>query len=102
MDAYPPEYIAHNFPLVVLSGLSALPEDEQEQPNSRGPLIRAQSPLVKSERKDELLQDFLKATGDDQDWSGKGSRLANPVIGYRFKVVGRVCLVISVLCAEES
>jgi hypothetical protein len=89
MEAYPPQYTAHPFPLVVLSGF-ALESDESTTP-SAGPLITSNLPLVTSARKDELLQDFLKHEGNDEDWSGKHMRGQNVIVGYKFKTVGRVC-----------
>lgn len=88
MDAYPPEYTSHNFPLVVLSGL----QDDADAANApTGHVIKTESPLVLGAKRDQLLQDFLKAAGNDSDWSGKDLRAQNPLVGFRFKVVGRVC-----------
>ncbi|KAF2667716.1 hypothetical protein BT63DRAFT_441300 [Microthyrium microscopicum] len=89
MEAYPPEYTAHNYPFVVLSGLTPTPEDQAVSPDGKGPLIRAQLPLVTNERKDELLQDFLKAEGSDNDWSGRSLKVQHSIVGFRFKSVGR-------------
>lgn len=91
MDAYPPQYTAHPFPLVVLSGLAAETKNITVSP-STGPLITANLPLVTSARKDELLQDFIKLEGNDEDWSGKHMRAQNPIVGFKFKIVGRVSI----------
>jgi hypothetical protein len=88
MEAYPPQYTAHPYPLIILSGLAA--DTEESATPSTGPLITSNIPLVASPRKDELLQDFKKYEGSDEDWSGKHMRMLNPIVGYKFGIVGRV------------
>jgi len=90
MDAYPPQYIAHNLPLIALSGLTSSDDDPSLSQGSNGPVVKAQSPTVKDERGKELLHDFELATGDDHNWSGSGTRESPPVFKYKFSLVGRV------------
>jgi solute carrier family 25 protein 38 len=83
MDAYPADYVAHNYPLVLLSGLCEPTDDSRAD----GPLVASQQPLVTDERKDLLLQGFLSLQGNA---SAPVSKAKNGSIGYRFRVVGRV------------
>jgi hypothetical protein len=85
MDAYPPDYVAHNYPLVLLSGLREPTEDSG--PRINGPVVEGHRPLVTDERKDLLLQGFLSLQGNAP---APVSRSKNGPIGYRFRVVGRV------------
>ena len=87
MDAYPPDYVAHNYPLVLLSGLREPTEDSG--PRINGPVVESHQPLVTDERKHLLLQGFLSLQGNP---SAPVSRPKNGSIGYRFRVVGRVRL----------
>jgi solute carrier family 25 protein 38 len=94
MEAYPLDYTAHNLPLVVLSGLCPTPEGADDLITSRGPLVKAQLPLVQSERREQILQEFLSAEGSDQQWSSRLSRTKTgqtQLVGYKFRAVGRVC-----------
>ena len=93
MEAYPLDYTAHNLPLVVLSGLCPAPEETDDLVSSRGPLVKAQLPLVQSERREQILQEFLSAEGSDEQWSNRPTRARNgqtQLVGYKFRAVGRV------------
>ena len=93
MDAYPSEYIVHDLPLVVLSGLG------QPEPDSRpgddllldgGYPVVSDLPPVTGERADQLLQDFHSHDGKDAAWNaraGKGNGVAS---GFAIRAVGRV------------
>jgi hypothetical protein len=87
MDAYPPDYVAHNYPLVLLSGLREPKEDTGTRTD--GPVVESHQPLVTDERKDLLLQGFLSLQGNI---SAPVSRSKNGSVGYRFRIVGRVRL----------
>jgi hypothetical protein len=93
MEAYPLHYTAHNLPLILLSGLCPTPEGAGDLDTPRGPLVKAQLPLVQSERREQILQEFLSAEGSDQQWSSRSTRSRNgqtPLVGYKFRAVGRV------------
>jgi hypothetical protein len=87
MDVYPPEYTTHEFPLVLLSGLTDAPDALP----SRGPAIECNIPLVQSDSASFLLRDFLALQGNTKEWSARASKGSNGLIGYKFKLAGRVC-----------
>jgi trafficking protein particle complex subunit 11 len=91
MDAYPQDYVAHNYPLILLSGLRPPTEDPEVRTIvADGPLVECHLPLVTDERKELLLQEFLSLQASIFEWAAPASRSKNGLIGYRFKVVGRV------------
>ena len=96
MDAYPPDYVAHNLPLVVLSGFSTTEEPEAVQPvhhvlpGRATTTITSEIPPVARERAQQLLQTFLSvADGSALPWNGRGLSGRNNV-GFRIRTVGRV------------
>jgi trafficking protein particle complex subunit 11 len=96
MDAYPQDYVAHNYPLILLSGLRLPTEDPPPRTGLvDGPLVVGHLPLVTDERKDLLLQGFLSLQGSVSGRAAPASRSKNGSIGYRFKVAGRVCFLAS-------
>ena len=94
MEAYPPEYVAHNLPLIVLSGLTGAEEhggrDELRDIFGTAAVINSDSPLVAVELSQQLLQDFMSADGSGQAWSAEASRGKVGLMGFKFKVIGRV------------
>ena len=95
MDAYPPDYVDHNLPLVVLSGLGANAHQEH-YPRSHdllqenGFTISSHLPVVGGERADQVLEDFLAADGRHWSCNSRAARSNSGLIGFRFKAVGRV------------
>lgn len=94
MEAYPPGFIAHNLPLVVLSGLSTPQElggkDELRDIFGTGTVISSDLPLVDNELGQQLRQDFLNADGGALAWNGEALKSRNNAVGFKFKVIGRV------------
>ncbi|KAF2274519.1 uncharacterized protein EI97DRAFT_435057 [Westerdykella ornata] len=95
MDAYPPDYVAHNLPLIVLSGLetaderNAPPPVQHVLPGRATTTISSELPPVTGERAQQLLQQFLDADGSHAPWNGRNlDRRAN-LIGFRVRAVGR-------------
>jgi hypothetical protein len=86
MDAYPAEYTNHELPLILLSGLT----DAPAPPRSSGPIIECSLPVVQSDSAKLLLQDFLALQGNDSEGDSRPSRSKNGLIGYKFKLAGRV------------
>ena len=94
MEAYPTEYVEHNLPLVILSGLgerqdndmsaSVLPRQES------GTKFQCTTPECSGERAQYLLQQLLSLDGTDLPWNA--SALPGPlaVLRYRMKAIGRV------------
>lgn len=85
MDAYPPDFIALNRPLVLLSGLEAASTDSPHCPllQDSGALIDSDFPSLHGALADNLRASFLECDGD----SGS-SRSADA--GFKFRSVARV------------
>jgi solute carrier family 25 protein 38 len=99
MDAYPPAYVEHNLPLVVLSGLvrnaelQPPPPVQQLLPGRAITTVSSDAPLVTGQRAEQLLQEFLAADGTNAPWSPRSaSAAAKGSHGFRLRVVGRVRL----------
>jgi len=94
MEAYPPEYIDRNLPLIVLSGLTGAQEhagkDELRDVFGTGAVVNSDSPLVQAELSQQLLQDFLSVDGSAQAWNAEAGRSKFNLMGFKFKVIGRV------------
>ncbi|KAI9840691.1 MAG: hypothetical protein M1837_001367 [Sclerophora amabilis] len=98
MDAYPKEYLAHNLPLIALSGLSSdessLSSDaaESDYPliGETGPRVHGETAPIATPTAKELLQCFLEADARNAPWNGRneGTKLA-PFLRFRLKSVGR-------------
>jgi trafficking protein particle complex subunit 11 len=94
MEAYPPEYVVHNLPLIVLSGLVNPQEhggrDELRDIFGTAAVVNSDSPLAATELGQQLLQEFMSADGSGQAWSAEAGRGKANLMGFKFKVVGRV------------
>lgn len=95
MDAYPPDYIAHNLPLVVLSGLGDESRLESNPSAHRllqvnGTPIDSEIPTVTGERAEQLLQEFLKTDASDAPWNSRPAKSRGNLTGFRVRAVGRV------------
>jgi solute carrier family 25 protein 38 len=96
MDAYPPEYIAHNLPLIVLSGLGsspdleAIPPVQDVLPGRHSTPISSELPPVTGQRADQLLQEFLSTDARDAAWNNTTDARKGVVRGLRIRPVGRV------------
>jgi hypothetical protein len=96
MDAYPPAYVVHNLPFVVLSGLVA--DAERNPPPPVGHVlagralthISSDAPLVTGQRAEQLLDEFLAADGTKAPWSPRAVPRKGTAHGFRLRVVGRV------------
>ncbi|GME25466.1 hypothetical protein GTA08_BOTSDO03296 [Neofusicoccum parvum] len=94
MDVYPPQYVEHNLPFVVLSGLGETPsEDSNYQPHpllrERGIEIDSAVPVVTGQRVDQLRQEFLSADARDAPWNNLRTKARGDHVGFRLKAVGR-------------
>lgn len=92
MDAYPPEYVQHNVPFVVLSGLGAKAELDPSQPvqdvlpGRAATNVTSDAPLVADERAHQLLEEFLSYDATNVQSNGNAGNLT----GFRIRAVGRV------------
>jgi solute carrier family 25 protein 38 len=93
-ESYPPEYVAHNVPFVVLSGLREGEESDIAQVPERygeGALrIHCDFPPVKKQRAESLVWAFRSFERKDDQWDTKPVVEGSNVMGLKFKVVGRV------------
>ena len=98
MEAYPKDYVEHNLPLIVLSGLpsqSDVPKDAPEQWRNSllegGFRIRTDAAPLTGSVAEVLLKAFLAAGSSDAPWNSR-TTLAKTENGRGFciKSVGRV------------
>ena len=96
MDAYPAEYVQHNLPFIVLSGLGTTQELDAPRPvhnvlpGRAVTSIASDVPPVTGKHTEALLQDFLSADGTDAPWNGRASSRQGLAHGFRIRAVGRV------------
>jgi len=84
MDGYPPAYIAHNLPLLIVSGLGSVQETSASKSGTR---ITSEIPPVDTEDAERLLRHFKRSDASDLSWNGREHIGRNK---FRVKVVGRV------------
>ncbi|KAF2428611.1 hypothetical protein EJ08DRAFT_662401 [Tothia fuscella] len=93
-DDYPPNYITHNLPLIVLSGLS-VPGPLTTESNlpelwgNNGVRITSEIPEIQGERADQLLQEFYRCQKTDEQWNGKPVQGRSGLLGFKFRAVAR-------------
>lgn len=85
MDGYPPAYVAHNIPLLVVSGLGRS-DDEPELAGS-GIQITSEIPPVGSKDAEALRRHFQDSDAGDLAWNGREHSGRNK---FRVKIIGRV------------
>lgn len=96
MDAYPTDYVFHNLPLVLLSGIEAqhdlqpLAPVQHVLPGKRCTTVNSDIPLLTTDRGKQLLQEFLNVDGSDAPWNGRPESRKGSLIGFRFRTAGRV------------
>lgn len=94
MDAYPLDYVEHNLPLILLSGLastdSQLPASIASVSLNNGITIGSEIPSLTGERAELLSQEFLSVDGSDAPWNGTPKRSKGGPIGFKLRAVGRV------------
>lgn len=97
MEAYPEDYVEHNLPLILLSGLGAEPEaSEETSERSRrlllegGFRIKTDTPPLTSSTAENLLRAFLSADSSEASWNNRASSTTDGDGRFRIKRVGRV------------
>lgn len=100
MDAYPPDYVDHNLPLILLSGLgsdsesdsqnSSALEDAKYPLSSHGHQIFSDFPLVTDPPAEKLLNALLSEDASRTPWNSRYEGATTGSIGFRVKRVGRV------------
>lgn len=108
MEAYPPAYLQHNLPFIVLSGLGsqdelgAPPSVHNALPGRAAVRTSSEIPPVTGERAEQLLHDFLAADGSTAPWNARGSNRKDLAHGFRIRAVGRVCMSPVTCCWREA
>jgi hypothetical protein len=96
MEAFPADFVVHNLPFVVLSGLATSQELEPPPavqdvlPGRAVTTLSSELPAVTGDRADELLQEFLSADGTNAPWNGRSFSRRGLTHGFRIRSVGRV------------
>ncbi|KAL2000850.1 hypothetical protein VTN02DRAFT_2564 [Thermoascus thermophilus] len=96
MDAYPEDYVTHNLPFILLSGLDADVEDETELSRVQYPLIHEKGTKISSDFPplsgpvaEELRRILLEEDASDAPWNSRNDFERSGRIGLRLKSVGR-------------
>lgn len=102
MEAYPPDYIDHNLPLILLSGLGSdpqpdaqdkvIPDGGTEYPPLRdgGVEIFSDFPLLTDSTAERVLNALLSEDATGRPWNSKSDGARAGAVGYKVKRVGRV------------
>lgn len=98
MDAYPEDYVVHNLPFILLSGLEAEPPDDAESSGPEYPLLLEKGPRIYSDfpplsgpTAEELRRNLLKEDASGMSWDNRESTSTRySGIGYKIKSIGRV------------
>ena len=97
MDAYPEDYVAHNLPLILLSGLGSEPESSVEFESSKYPLLQENGiqifsdfPFLTSSVADELKKVLLDGDASTAPWNSTNIGGGQGGIGFRIRQAGRV------------
>jgi trafficking protein particle complex subunit 11 len=93
MDAYAPAYVAHNVPLLVVSGLGSAPRSKSKAPEG-ATRITSEIPPVESEDAQALLRHFKDSDAGELAWNAREYSGRNK---FRVKTVGRVVSTDSVI-----
>lgn len=94
MEAYPEEYVAHNLPLLVLSGLPQAhhvkASSELSSAAGSGVRLASEIPPLSGSRAEQLLETLLRADGASLPWSDHGLAERGGLIGFKISAIGRV------------
>lgn len=96
MDAYPQDYVTHNLPLVLLSGLESESKDEPESIDypllrEKGVKIDSDFPPVSGSTAEELRRVLLDEDASQVAWNAREDTNARLFgVGYKVKSIGRV------------
>lgn len=89
MDGYATAYIAHNLPLLVVSGLGADPSPTNARLKEGGVLITSDIAPLESEDANYILNYFKENDAEDLSWNAYEHSEKNK---FRVKVIGRVAI----------
>ena len=86
MDGYPPKLVAHNLPLLVVSGLDPRCSPTKLRPKE-GIEIKSEIPPVESDDAQVLLRHFTESDARNLAWNGREHTGRDK---FMVKVIGRV------------
>lgn len=98
MDAYPEDYVAHNLPFVLLSGLEASSDDDLQCVRADYPLLRERGvkiysdfPPLTGSVAEELRRVLLEENAFRAPWdTSEDAHASSSRIEYKIRSVGRV------------
>jgi len=94
MEAYPEDYVSHNWPLIALSGLTGPSSPQVEKTfdlkQGHGPKISSALPPLREEQAAPLRDEFLNADGASLPWRTEGLPGRPELMGFKFRFTGRV------------
>lgn len=93
MEAFPPEYVEHNLPSILLSGLGEQPDqngDAKFVAQSSGTPLNIISESCRGERAELLRDQLLELDGSQRAWNASSLPGPTGVLRYRMKPIGRV------------
>ncbi|RAR08533.1 Gryzun trafficking through golgi-like protein [Stemphylium lycopersici] len=91
MESLPSDFVVHNLPFIVLSGLATSTETDpppavqQVLPGRAVTNISSEIPPVQGDRANELLQEFLSADGTHAPWNARGLGRRGITHGFRIR-----------------
>ncbi|PWY81793.1 hypothetical protein BO70DRAFT_315091 [Aspergillus heteromorphus CBS 117.55] len=97
MDAYPEDYVAHNLPFILLSGLESSSDDDQQPVRADYPLLKDKGVKIYSDFQplsgsvaEELRRVLLEEDASRVPWEPRDDAYADPSkFEYRIKSIGR-------------
>ncbi|KAF2131485.1 hypothetical protein P153DRAFT_286498 [Dothidotthia symphoricarpi CBS 119687] len=94
MEAYPVDYVQHNLPFIVLSGLGGKelappPPVQNVIPGQAATILSCEIPPATGERANQLLHEFQSADSTSAPWNGRASSRRDIAHGFRIRAVGR-------------
>lgn len=90
MDAFPESYVAHNIPLVALSGIKLPSHGSRSNKEERGEL-GSQFGSLDTDAAAQLLHEFLRYDGSSVAWNSRSRRSREDLIPLKIQPVGPVC-----------
>lgn len=96
MEAFPSDFVVHNLPLIVLSGLATTKEVDPPPPvhhvlpGQTVTHINSEIAAVEGERAKELLNEFLRSDATNAPWNARSLSRKGVTYGFRMRSIGRV------------
>ncbi|KAF2862765.1 hypothetical protein K470DRAFT_212106 [Piedraia hortae CBS 480.64] len=88
METYPPQYVDHDLPLVLLSGLGE-PHGPTSPTNENGTKLVSYSEECRGDRARQLLEHFMAFDGRDRSWNQASLPPPPRHLAFHMKAIGR-------------